>query len=154
MRSDRLGACATTTKFFDNKISTFKILLSWRFPRKKNSILDDFPLCHQGPPPSKTQKIIFIVISPSLKVCPDIHCAFRVKEVGASKLHSITPAWTSSVMDVLCQRIEFWPPPPTLDFLSQDFCLQPGLGWKSLLRRTWSGQKLFPLQFSGLSLPY
>ena len=42
----------------------------------------------------------------------------------------------------------------TVDFLSKDFCLQPGLGWKFLLRRTWSGEKLLPLQFPGLSLPY
>ena len=33
------------------------------------------------------------------------------------------------------------------------FRLQPGPEWKSLLRRTWSGQKLLPLQFRGLSLP-
>ena len=48
----RLGACAMTTKFLDNKISTFKILLSWRFPRKQ-ALLDDFPLCPQAPPPQK-----------------------------------------------------------------------------------------------------
>ena len=41
-----------TTKFLDNKISTFKILLSWRFQRK-TAFLDDFPLCPQGPPPLK-----------------------------------------------------------------------------------------------------
>ena len=33
-KTARLGACAMTTKFLDNKIFTFKILLSWRFPRK------------------------------------------------------------------------------------------------------------------------
>ena len=54
-----------TTKFLDNKICSFKILLSWRFPRK-NSVLDDFPLCPQGPPPSKSENFIFIVVSPSL----------------------------------------------------------------------------------------
>ena len=33
------------------------------------------------------------------------------------------------------------------------FCLlQPGLEWAFLLRRTWSGQKLLPRQFAGLSL--
>ena len=30
-----LGACAMTTKILDNKICSFKILLSWRFPRKR-----------------------------------------------------------------------------------------------------------------------
>ena len=32
------------------------------------------------------------------------------------------------------------------------FRLQPGLEWKLLLRRTWSGQKLLPMQFPELSL--
>ena len=50
-----------TTKFLDNKICAFKILLSWRFPRKKkkNSVLDDFPLCRQGPPLLKKRKFYF-----------------------------------------------------------------------------------------------
>ena len=30
-----IGVCVMATKFLDNKICTFKILLSWRFPRKK-----------------------------------------------------------------------------------------------------------------------
>ena len=30
------------------------------------------------------------------------------------------------------------------------FRLRPGLEWKFLLRRTWPGQKPFPLQFPGL----
>ena len=34
----------------------------------------------------------------------------------------------------------------------KDFCLQPGLKCKFLLRRSWSGQKLLTLQFSGLPL--
>ena len=38
------------------------------------------------------------------------------------------------------RRIRSWPPPPTPELLSKDFCLQPGLGWKFLLRRTWSGK--------------
>ena len=48
--STGLGACAMTTKFLDNKICTFKNLLSWRFPRKQ-AFWDDFLLCPQGPPP-------------------------------------------------------------------------------------------------------
>ena len=39
-----------TTKFLDNKICTFKILLSWRFPRKKNCFLDDSSLPPLLPP--------------------------------------------------------------------------------------------------------
>ena len=45
-------------------------------------------------------------------------------------------------------------PNPTLQFLCKDFYVQPGLGRKFLVRRTWSGQKLLPLQFPGLLLPY
>ena len=41
-------------------------------------------------------------------------------------------------------------PPPTPEFLRKDFCLQPGLEWKVLLRRTWSGRKMLPLQFPEL----
>ena len=33
------------------------------------------------------------------------------------------------------------------------FYLQPGLERKFLLMRTWSGQKLCPLQYTGLPLP-
>ena len=43
-------------EFLDNKICTFKSLLSWRFPRK-TAFWDDFPL-RSHPPPSKT-KILF-----------------------------------------------------------------------------------------------
>ena len=49
--------------------------------------------------------------------------------------------------------MKFWPRPPTPEFLSKDFCLQPGLEWKFLPRRTWLGPKLLPPQFPGLS-PY
>ena len=48
-----IGACAMTTKFLDNTVSTFKFLLSWRIPRK-TAFLDDFPLRPQCPPPFKT----------------------------------------------------------------------------------------------------
>ena len=41
-----------TTKFLDNQICTFKILLAWRFPRK-TTFLDKFPLCPESPPPQK-----------------------------------------------------------------------------------------------------
>ena len=55
-----------TTKFLNNKMFTFKILLSWRFPRKQ-AFLDDFPLCPQGPPPPlESANFIFIVVSLSL----------------------------------------------------------------------------------------
>ena len=43
------------------------------------------------------------------------------------------------------------PPPSTPNFLSQGFFLEPGLGWKSLLRRIWSEEEQFPLQFPKLS---
>ena len=41
-----------TTKFLDNKICTFKILLSWRFPRKP-AFLDDFLSAPKAHPPQK-----------------------------------------------------------------------------------------------------
>ena len=44
-----IGACTMTTKFLDNKICTFKILLSWRFPRKTQrfwTIFISAPKCH------------------------------------------------------------------------------------------------------------
>ena len=51
-----------TTKFLNNNICTFKILLSWRFRRKKTEFLDDSPLRPQGPPPSKAE-ILFLLSS-------------------------------------------------------------------------------------------
>ena len=48
----QIGACATTTKYLDNKMFTFKIILSWRFPRE-TAFLDNFPLCPNAPPPPK-----------------------------------------------------------------------------------------------------
>ena len=66
----KLGACAMTTKFLDNKIWTLKILLSWRFPRK-TAFWTICPLCPQSPPPGgpplKNENLIFIVVSPSLR---------------------------------------------------------------------------------------
>ena len=56
MEFPKIGACAMTTKFLDNIICTFKILLSWRFPRE-TALLDDSPLRPQGPPPSKVQTL-------------------------------------------------------------------------------------------------
>ena len=57
----KIGACAMTTKFLDNKICNFKFLLSWRFPRK-TAFGDNFPLGPHAQPPSKTQ-ILFLLSS-------------------------------------------------------------------------------------------
>ena len=59
-----LGACAMTTKILDNKISTFKILLSWRFPRKQ-AFLGRFSSLPPRPPTLKSEHFIFIVVLPS-----------------------------------------------------------------------------------------
>ena len=59
-----LGACAMTTKFLTYKMFKFKILLSWRFPRK-TAFWTIFPSAPK-PPPSKSENFIFIVVSPSL----------------------------------------------------------------------------------------
>ena len=56
-----------TTKFLDNKIRPFKKFIGVAFPTK-SSVLDDFPLCPQGLPPSKSENVIFIVVSPSLSL--------------------------------------------------------------------------------------
>ena len=58
---------AQSTKFLDNKICSFEMLLWRRFPRK-NSILDYFPLCPQCALPPQHENFIFIVVSPSLRV--------------------------------------------------------------------------------------
>ena len=67
--SSSIGACAMTTKFLDNKICTFKILLSWRFPRKQ-AFLGDYPLCPQGPPPPKRKFYFYcrLAFSSSIKI--------------------------------------------------------------------------------------
>ena len=65
-RYAKVGACAMTTKFLDNKIFTFKILLSWRFPWKIAfwTVFLPAPLPR---PPLKSANFIFIVVSLSLK---------------------------------------------------------------------------------------
>ena len=40
-----------TTKFIDSNICTFKILLSWRFPRKKKTHFRRFSSLPPMPPP-------------------------------------------------------------------------------------------------------
>ena len=40
--------------------------------KKNSAVLDDFPLCRQGPPPSKSENYIFIVVSPSLSIFEDV----------------------------------------------------------------------------------
>ena len=56
-----------TTKFLDNKICTFKILLSWRFPGKTAFWTSFLSAPKAPPPPQKNKNFIFIVVSPSLK---------------------------------------------------------------------------------------
>ena len=50
-----------TTKFLDDKICTFKFLLSWRFPQKWR-FGTIFPSAPTPPPPSKAQ-ILFLLSS-------------------------------------------------------------------------------------------
>ena len=49
----KIGACATTTKCLDNKICTFKSLLSWRFPRKQRFWTIFLSAPKPPPPPEK-----------------------------------------------------------------------------------------------------
>ena len=53
-----VGACAMTTKFLDNKICDFKILLSWRCPRKKQRF-GRFSSLPPRPPPLENRKFYF-----------------------------------------------------------------------------------------------
>ena len=75
LKSQNLGACATTTTFLNNKISAFKILLSWRFSRKKQRFWT-ISFSAPKPPPLKSETFIFIVVSPSLRIV--IASDFRV----------------------------------------------------------------------------
>ena len=60
-----LGAGAMTTKFLDNKICTFKFLLSWRFPQK--NVLGRFSSMPPTPPPPSKAKILFLLSSRRLR---------------------------------------------------------------------------------------
>ena len=53
-----LGAYAMTTKFLDDKICTFKILLSWRFPRK-TAFWTIFLSAPHAPSPPQNSKFYF-----------------------------------------------------------------------------------------------
>ena len=48
------------TKLLDYKICTFKILVSWRFPRKKAAFWTIF-LSAPNPPPPEEAKILFLL---------------------------------------------------------------------------------------------
>ena len=57
----------------------------------KNSLLDDFPLFPQPPPPLKTENFIFIVVSPSLRcgfsgpvfpLCKLFRCMHLMEQAG------------------------------------------------------------------------
>ena len=54
-----------TTKFLDNEIVKFKILLSWRFSQEteKTAFLDYFPLYAHAQPPLESANFIFIAVS-------------------------------------------------------------------------------------------
>ena len=55
------SACAMTTKFLDNQICTFKILLSWRFPRK--IAFCTISLYTPNAPPTSKLQILFLLSS-------------------------------------------------------------------------------------------
>ena len=54
-----LGACAMTTRFLDKQMCTFRILLSWRFPRKEQHFGTISSLTPPSCLPPKTQ-ILFL----------------------------------------------------------------------------------------------
>ena len=55
------GACSTTTKFLDNKISTFNILLSWRSHEKQ--CFARFSSLPPRPPPTQKASTLFFTSS-------------------------------------------------------------------------------------------
>ena len=57
--SKDVGACAITTKCLDDKICTFKILFSWRFPRKK-AFWTIFLSAPNAPAPLKTPNLFLL----------------------------------------------------------------------------------------------
>ena len=83
-----------TTKFLDNKIWTFKILLSWRFPRK-TAFWTIFLSAPQGHPPSKSENFIFIVVSLSLTPAEPRgeKKLFFVQILGGEKLLKFGEKW-------------------------------------------------------------
>ena len=80
-----LGACAMTTKFLETiKFALLKFYCRGAcHEKKKNSVLDDFAVCPQGAPTSKSRNFIFIVVSQSLSY-------FRVPQKEVGKRSSIT----------------------------------------------------------------
>ena len=107
-----LGACAMTTKFLDNRICTFKILLSWCFPQNtaffgQYSSLPPRPT----PPPFKSAHFISIVVSPSLSHgqvsensrrlwLPEIPCwkSFSANFDAAGKFFTAFPAARNAIL--------------------------------------------------------
>ena len=58
LQTSLAAGCAMTTKLFDNQICTFKIILSWRFPRK-TAFWTIFLSAPKAPPPLKNRKFYF-----------------------------------------------------------------------------------------------
>ena len=82
-----------TTKFLDNKIFTFKILLSWRFPWKIAfwTIFLPAPLPN---PPRKSANFIFIVVSLSLNRINDAQKRWQCTPGRAFNTKRLGPAAT------------------------------------------------------------
>ena len=76
------------------------------------------------------------------QICP----RKTAKEICNLELGRPMP-WVGFTSFLSFLQIGFGPPPPAPDFLSKDFCLEPGLDQKRLLKRTWSDKTLLPLQF-------
>ena len=57
----------------------------------------------------------------------------REQEVNTIWLKLLPNNTLKGIVFYLLLRIQFWPAPPIPEFLSKDFCLEPGLEWKFLL---------------------
>ena len=91
-----------TTKIFDNRFRTFKILLSWRFPRKA-AFWDNFPVCPQGPAPSKA-KSLFLLSSRRLNCGTNWRCP-AVQMGGVPRDLPFFKAWPGRQSDTNGGRI-------------------------------------------------
>ena len=71
-----------TTKFLDNKICTFKILLSWRFPRKA-TFLDNSPLDPHAQPPQRCKMHFYChpAISDTSWCCTSVFLQLILRQV-------------------------------------------------------------------------
>ena len=106
MRAPKFGACAVTTKCLDNKICTFKILLSWRFPRK-TAFWGNSPLDPHAQPPRKCNFYFMVVSQPLTNLRVSVIYLHPTLRSSWERLH-----WIRTT----CSRARFGRPAPHCPF--------------------------------------